>query len=152
MFLQAEDSARFFSKIVPSKFSLDLAIYHTCLQLYATTASLEEPLTNQHPYLHPPVELVEHVTSHVTSPNQSDYSQSHPHVALLRKYQELLADFTQGEVLLGLGLGECKQAMVSVFPEYGLLPVVSGLPWTIKGLGCHRFDTQTLPSSKEIDS
>jgi hypothetical protein len=61
-------------------------------------------MTTPHPYLHPPVQLVEHVTSHVTS---SDVYQSHhPHVALLRKYQESLDDYTQGEVLLGLGLGE----------------------------------------------
>lgn len=102
-YIQGEQSAPFFSKLTPSKFSLELAIYYTCLQLYATTASLEEPLTSTHPYLHPPVQLVHHVTSHVTS---SDVSQSHPHITLLRKYQELLDDYTQGEVLLGLGLGE----------------------------------------------
>ena len=102
-YIQAEQSAPFFSKIVPSKFSLELVIYYTCLQLYATTASLEEPMTNPHPYLHPPVQLVEHVTSHVTS---SDVCHSHSHVALLRKYKEFLDDYTQGEVLLGLGLGE----------------------------------------------
>ena len=101
--VQAEDSAPFFSKLVPSKFSLELAIYYTCLQLYVTTASLEEPLTNPHPYLYPPVQLVEHVTSHETS---SDVCKSHPHVVLLRKYQELLDDYSQGQVLLGLGLGE----------------------------------------------
>ena len=60
-------------------------------------------MTNPHPYLHPPVQLIKHVTSHVTS---SDVCQSHPHVVLLRKYQESLDDYTQGEVLLGLGLGE----------------------------------------------
>ena len=103
MYVQAEESDKFFSKLVPSKFSLKLAIYYTCLQLYATTASLEEPPTNPHPYLHPPVQLVEHVTSRVMS---SDVCRSRPHVELLRKYQELLDDYTQGQVLLGLGLGE----------------------------------------------
>lgn len=97
--VQAEQSAPFFSKIVPSKFSLELVIYYTCLQLYVTTAILEQPMTNSHPYLHPPVQLVDHVTS-------SGDCEGHPHVALLRKYQELLDDYTQGEVLLGLGLGE----------------------------------------------
>ena len=100
--IQAEQSAPFFSKIIPSKFSLELAIYYTCLQLYVTTAILEQPMTNPHPYLHPPVQLVDHVTSHVTSSDDG----GHPHVALLRKYQESLDDYTQGEVLLGLGLGE----------------------------------------------
>lgn len=60
-------------------------------------------MTSSHPYLHPPVQLVEHVTSHVTS---LDIRQSHPYITLLRKYQESLADYSQGEVLLGLGLGE----------------------------------------------
>ena len=106
LFIQTEDSALFFSKLIPSKFSLELAIYYTCIQLYATTASLEEPLTQQHPYLHPPVQLVEHVTNHVTSLSQSYSSEGNQHIALLRRYQELLDDYTQGEVLLGLGLGK----------------------------------------------
>lgn len=101
--VQAEQLAPFFSKVVPSKFSLELAIYYTCLQLYITTAILEEPMTNPHPYLHLPVQLVDHVTSHVISLGDCE---GHSHVALLKKYQKSLDDYTQGEVLLGLGLGE----------------------------------------------
>ena len=103
--MQAEDSTHFFSKLVPSKFSLELAIFYTCLQLYATTASLDQPLTTPHPYLHPPTQLVDHVMHHVTSVDQSDGSQSYPLVSQLKKFQELLNDYIQGEVLLGLGLG-----------------------------------------------
>ena len=105
--MQAEESAQFFSKLVPSKFSLELAIFYTCLQLYATTASLDQPLTTPHPYLHPPTQLVDHVMHHVTSVDQSDGSQSYPLVSQLKRFQELLNDYTQGEVLLGLGLGKC---------------------------------------------
>ena len=65
-------------------------------------------MTYPHPYLHPPVQLMEHVISHVTSVNQSNNSENYAYVSLLRKYQELLDDYTQGEVLLGLGLGESK--------------------------------------------
>ena len=71
-------------------------------------------MTNPHPYLHPPVKLVEHVTSHVTL---SDVRPSHPHIALLGKYRESLDDYTQGEVLLGLGLGELFLAYSGKFFE-----------------------------------
>lgn len=113
LFIQPEDADLFFSKLTPSKFSLELAIYNTCIQLYATTASLEEPLTNQHPYLHPPVQIVEHVISHVTSFSQSHSSGRNQHIVLLRKYQELLDDYNEGEVLLGLGIGKSEASDIT---------------------------------------
>ena len=73
-------------------------------------------MTNPHPYLHPPVQLVDHVTSRVTS---SGDHEGHPDDALLRKYQESLDDYTQGEVLLGLGLGEpFLTCMMCLFENY----------------------------------
>ena len=63
-------------------------------------------MSKPHPYLHPPKEVVDHVISHVTASEKSDWPEEcQSLVELLQHYRELLADHTQAEVLQSLGLG-----------------------------------------------
>ena len=104
--MQPGDADKLFSKMVPDKFSLFTAVYYCCLQLYAMAGSCQT-LTVPHPYLHSPLELVDHVICHVTPVDELDLSENcHSVLKLLRKCQELLTDHTQAEVLRGLGLGK----------------------------------------------
>ena len=97
------------SNFAPSKFSLELGIYYFCLQIYSMATASLEPHLKPHPYFHPPVNLVEHVTRYVSSVEESDWSiELYPLVKLLKKYQEYQLEHTQAQLLLGLGLGMCE--------------------------------------------
>ncbi len=95
--------------MAPSKFCLQFAIYYTCLQIYAQTTPTTTPLavTRPHPFLHPPLDVVNHVTSHVSSIPASDWSpELLPFVKLLQCYTDRLTDHTEAESLQALGLGK----------------------------------------------
>lgn len=95
-----------------------MAIYYICLQIYCTAIVSLEPHRKPHPYLHPPTELVNHVTKYVSSTNESDWSDEIALlVGLLRKYQEYLMDHTQAQLLLGLGLG----MLISLLYPFGCM-------------------------------
>ena len=60
-----------------------------------------------HPYQHGSLELIEHVLSHVTSSDDSDWPDNQQAVvALLKNYQSLLEDHIQAQTLEELRLGE----------------------------------------------
>lgn len=95
------------SKVSASKLSLELVIYCICLHLYAATATPTAPP----PYQYPPSLFIPHMTRVVEcGSNLPEWSgQQKPWVELLAKYQQLLADHSQAEILLKLGLGSFKK-------------------------------------------
>uniref|UniRef100_A0A8D2IZ58 NBAS subunit of NRZ tethering complex n=1 Tax=Varanus komodoensis TaxID=61221 RepID=A0A8D2IZ58_VARKO len=102
---QVVDANKCFEKQSPSALSLQLASYYYSLQIYA---HLEPCFKDKcHPlYRADPRELIQMVTKHVT---QSGCAEWPDEIATLIKhlqyYNERLLDFTQAQILQGLGKG-----------------------------------------------
>ena len=91
------------SRVSSTKLSLELIIYCICLHIYSAITSSSPPPP---PYQYPPSSLIGHVTSMVESHDPNMWGDGQKQwVDLLIKYQQLLADCSQAEVLLKLGLG-----------------------------------------------
>ncbi|XP_032999018.1 neuroblastoma-amplified sequence isoform X1 [Lacerta agilis] len=102
---QVVDANKCFEKQSPSALSLQLASYYYSLQIYAHLAPCF--MDKCHPlYRADPRELIRMVTEHVTQRSHADWPEE---IATLIKhlqyYNERLLDFTQAQVLQGLGKG-----------------------------------------------
>ncbi|XP_062981250.1 NBAS subunit of NRZ tethering complex [Elgaria multicarinata webbii] len=102
---QVIDANKCFEKQSPSALSLQLASYYYSLQIYAHLAPCFKDKC--HPlYRADPKELIQMVTKHVTQSGCADWPDE---IATLIKhlqyYNERLLDFTQAQLLLGLGKG-----------------------------------------------
>ena len=82
-----------------------MAIYYICLNLYNIT-TLDIPSATP-PYKYPPTALMSHMSTLVKSRDVGGWTaKQKPWVDLLLKYEQLLKDHTQAEVLRNLGLGK----------------------------------------------
>ncbi|CAI5769585.1 neuroblastoma-amplified sequence isoform X1 [Podarcis lilfordi] len=102
---QVVDANKCFEKQSPSALSLQLASYYYSLQIYAHLAPCFRDKC--HPlYRADPRELIQMVTEHVTQRSRADWPEE---IATLIKhlqyYNERLLDFTQAQILQGLGKG-----------------------------------------------
>ncbi|XP_077167102.1 NBAS subunit of NRZ tethering complex isoform X2 [Paroedura picta] len=102
---QVVDANKCFEKQPPSALSLQLASYYYSLQIYARLAPCFKDKC--HPlYRADPNELIQLVTEHVTRKSCADWPDE---IATLTKhlqyYNERLLDFTQAQLLQGLGKG-----------------------------------------------
>ncbi|KAM3855647.1 NBAS subunit of NRZ tethering complex isoform 2-T2 [Vipera latastei] len=102
---QVVDANKCFEKQSPSALSLQLASYYYSLQIYAHLAPCFKD--ECHPlYRADPKDLIQMVTKHVTSSSCADWPEE---IAVLIKhlqyYNERLLDFTQAQILQGLGKG-----------------------------------------------
>ncbi|XP_061097581.1 NBAS subunit of NRZ tethering complex [Conger conger] len=102
---QVLDANKCFEKQSHSALSLQLAAYYYALQIYARlTPCLKDKC---HPlYRADPKDLIGLVTQHVTDSREADWPEELERlIAQLRLYNERLTDFTQAQVLSGLGRG-----------------------------------------------
>ncbi|XP_026530082.1 neuroblastoma-amplified sequence [Notechis scutatus] len=102
---QVVDANKCFEKQSPSALSLQLASYYYSLQIYAHLAPCFKD--ECHPlYRADPKDLIQMVTKHVTNSSYADWPEE---IAILIKhlqyYNERLLDFTQAQILQGLGKG-----------------------------------------------
>ncbi|XP_061478724.1 NBAS subunit of NRZ tethering complex isoform X2 [Rhineura floridana] len=102
---QVVDANKCFEKLSPSALSLQLASYYYSLQIYAHLAPCFKDKC--HPlYRADPKELIQMVSKHVTQSSCADWPDE---IATLIKhlqyYNERLLDFTQAQILQGLGKG-----------------------------------------------
>lgn len=97
------------SKASSSKLSLELVIYCICLHLYMASDAVVTTPTAPPPYQYAPSLFITHMTRVVEQYGEDSTDQQKPWVELLNKYQQLLADHSQAELLLKLGLGQCKK-------------------------------------------
>ncbi|XP_039190737.1 neuroblastoma-amplified sequence isoform X2 [Crotalus tigris] len=102
---QVVDANKCFEKQSPSALSLQLASYYYSLQIYAHLAPCFKD--ECHPlYRADPRDLIQMVTKHVTNSSYADWPDE---IAILIKhlqyYNERLLDFTQAQILQGLGKG-----------------------------------------------
>nr|XP_056712438.1 NBAS subunit of NRZ tethering complex [Euleptes europaea] len=102
---QVVDANKCFEKQPPSALSLQLASYYYSLQIYACLAPCFKDKC--HPlYRADPKELIQMVTEHVTQTSYADWpDEIAALIKHLRYYNERLLDFTQAQVLQGLGKG-----------------------------------------------
>ena len=83
-----------------------MVIYCVCLHLYAVSTAEATPPAPP-PYEYAPSLFVSHMTRLAESRELEEWSdQQRAWVQLLAKYRQLLADYSQAEILLKLGLGE----------------------------------------------
>ncbi|XP_063170753.1 NBAS subunit of NRZ tethering complex [Candoia aspera] len=102
---QVVDANKCFEKQSPSALSLQLASYYYSLQIYVHLAPCFKD--ECHPlYRVDPKDLIQMVTKHVTNSSFADWPEE---IAILIKhlqyYNERLLDFTQAQILQGLGKG-----------------------------------------------
>ncbi|XP_067400847.1 NBAS subunit of NRZ tethering complex isoform X2 [Emydura macquarii macquarii] len=102
---QVVDANKCFEKQSHSALSLQLASYYYSLQIYARLAPCFEDKC--HPlYRADPKELIKMVTKHVTECGCADWSEEiSTFIKQLYYYNERLLDFTQAQILQGLGKG-----------------------------------------------
>ncbi|EHB07797.1 Neuroblastoma-amplified sequence, partial [Heterocephalus glaber] len=102
---QVLDANRCFEKQSHSALSLQLAVYYYSLQIYARLAPCSRD--NCHPvYRAHPKEVIRMVTSYVTRRGQEAWPEDLASLtAHLHYYNEKLLDFTQAQLLQGLGKG-----------------------------------------------
>ncbi|NXG33710.1 NBAS protein, partial [Dromaius novaehollandiae] len=102
---QVVDANKCFEKQLHSALSLQLASYYYSLQIYARLAPCFKDKC--HPlYRADPKELIKMVTKHVTQYDQADWPEEIATlIDQLHYYNERLLDFTQAQVLQGLGKG-----------------------------------------------
>ncbi|KAH0621966.1 hypothetical protein JD844_023774 [Phrynosoma platyrhinos] len=103
--IKVVDANKCFEKQAPSALSLQLASYYYSLQIYARLAPCFKD--ECHPlYRADPKELIQMVTKHISQSNTVDWPDE---IATLIKhlqyYNERLLDFTQAQILQGLGKG-----------------------------------------------
>ena len=100
-----------------------MVIYCVCLHLYAVS-TVEATPPAPPPYEYAPSLFVSHMTRLAESCELEEWSdQQRPWVQLLAKYWQLLADYSQGEVLLKLGLGERQGARgIKIFAQKLIVP------------------------------
>lgn len=106
---QMNEADQCFQDIPRTPLSLQLATYYYALQLYTLlrSKSKTKAKAERDPiYSRAPDDVVKSVLGHVSSADQSDWSDElrELHSKLLH-YQEVLADFVQAQVLQGLGKG-----------------------------------------------
>ncbi|XP_067324768.1 NBAS subunit of NRZ tethering complex isoform X1 [Anolis sagrei] len=102
---QVLDANKCFEKQPPSALSLQLASYYYSLQIYARLAPCFKD--ECHPlYRADPKELIQMVTKHVSQSSSLDWpDETATLIKHLQYYNEQLLDFTQAQVLQGLGKG-----------------------------------------------
>ncbi|NWX90393.1 NBAS protein, partial [Nothoprocta pentlandii] len=102
---QVVDANKCFEKQLPSALSLQLASYYYSLQIYARLAPCFKDKC--HPlYRADPKELIKMVTKHVSQYGYADWPEEVATlINQLHYYNERLLDFTQAQVLQGLGKG-----------------------------------------------
>ncbi|XP_051471909.1 NBAS subunit of NRZ tethering complex isoform X2 [Apus apus] len=102
---QVVDANKCFEKQLHSALSLQLASYYYSLQIYARLAPCFKDKC--HPlYRADPRELIQMVTKHVAERGDTEWPEDIPAlVEQLRYYNERLLDFTQAQILQGLGKG-----------------------------------------------
>ncbi|KAJ8270630.1 hypothetical protein GJAV_G00117350 [Gymnothorax javanicus] len=102
---QVLDANKCFEKQSHSALSLQLAAYYYALQIYARLAPCLKDKC--HPlYRADPKELIQLVTKHVTDSQEADWPEElRKLIGQLQLYNERLTDFTQAQVLRGLGRG-----------------------------------------------
>ncbi|KAJ8275215.1 hypothetical protein COCON_G00098400 [Conger conger] len=111
---QVLDANKCFEKQSHSALSLQLAAYYYALQIYARlTPCLKDKC---HPlYRADPKDLIGLVTQHVTDSREADWPEELERlIAQLRLYNERLTDFTQAQVLRGLGRGQSKETILGL--------------------------------------
>uniref|UniRef100_A0A8C1LQR9 NBAS subunit of NRZ tethering complex n=1 Tax=Cyprinus carpio TaxID=7962 RepID=A0A8C1LQR9_CYPCA len=103
---QVLDANTCFEKQPPSALSLQLAAYYYSLQIYSRLAPCFKDKCSPL-YRADPRELIRLVTKHVTDHAGCDWGDEELRVLIdqLRLYSERLTDFTQAQVLQGLGRG-----------------------------------------------
>uniref|UniRef100_A0A673JYD9 Neuroblastoma-amplified sequence N-terminal domain-containing protein n=1 Tax=Sinocyclocheilus rhinocerous TaxID=307959 RepID=A0A673JYD9_9TELE len=103
---QVLDANTCFEKQPPSALSLQLAAYYYSLQIYSRLAPCFKDKCSPL-YRADPRELIRLVTKHVTDHAGCDWGDEELQVLIgqLRLYSERLTDFTQAQVLQGLGRG-----------------------------------------------
>uniref|UniRef100_A0A803TSU4 NBAS subunit of NRZ tethering complex n=1 Tax=Anolis carolinensis TaxID=28377 RepID=A0A803TSU4_ANOCA len=102
---QVLDANKCFEKQPPSALSLQLASYYYSLQIYARLAPCFKD--ECHPlYRADPKELIQMVTKHVSQSSSFNWpDETATLIKHLQYYNERLLDFTQAQVLQGLGKG-----------------------------------------------
>ncbi|XP_010131612.1 PREDICTED: neuroblastoma-amplified sequence-like, partial [Buceros rhinoceros silvestris] len=102
---QVVDANKCFEKQLHSALSLQLASYYYSLQIYARLAPCFKDKC--HPlYRADPKELIQVVTKHVTQYSYTDWPEEIATlINQLHYYNERLLDFTQAQILQGLGKG-----------------------------------------------
>ncbi|XP_064911947.1 NBAS subunit of NRZ tethering complex isoform X2 [Columba livia] len=102
---QVVDANKCFEKQLHSALSLQLASYYYSLQIYARLAPCFKD--ECHPlYRADPTELIQVVTKHVTQYGYTDWPEEMATlINQLHYYNERLLDFTQAQILQGLGKG-----------------------------------------------
>ncbi|KAI4898258.1 hypothetical protein NFI96_033076, partial [Prochilodus magdalenae] len=103
---QVLDANSCFEKQPPSALSLQLAAYYYSLQIYSRLAPCFKDKCSAL-YRADPRELIRLVTKHVSDHEGRDWADKELEALIgqLRLYSERLTDFTQAQVLLGLGRG-----------------------------------------------
>lgn len=103
---QVLDANSCFEKQPPSALSLQLAAYYYSLQIYSRLAPCFKDKCSAL-YRADPKELIHLVTKHVTDHEGHDWADEELKALIgqLRLYSERLTDFTQAQVLRGLGRG-----------------------------------------------
>lgn len=96
------------SRVSSSRFSLELVIYCICLHVYTMSSVMDQlAAIPADLYQASPTQLISHVITAVKSHDlQASWSERQkPWIDLLLKYQQMLSDHAQAEILLDLGLG-----------------------------------------------
>ncbi|KAJ7341051.1 hypothetical protein JRQ81_004732 [Phrynocephalus forsythii] len=103
---QVVDANKCFEKQAPSALSLQLASYYYSLQIYAHLAPCIFQYNVHNVYTADPKELIRRVTEHVSQASGADWpDEIAALIKHLRYYNERLLDFTQAQILQGLGKG-----------------------------------------------
>ncbi|KAA0708511.1 Neuroblastoma-amplified sequence [Triplophysa tibetana] len=145
---QVLDANACFEKQPPSALSLQLATYYYSLQIYSRLAPCFKDKCSPL-YRADPRELIRLVTKHVTDHAGRDWvnEELEALIAHLRLYSERLTDFTQAQVLQGLGRGVDVQRFSNdnQYKKETILGLAETLDESVYGISCSLAQRYNIP-------
>ncbi|KAI7799761.1 putative neuroblastoma-amplified sequence [Triplophysa rosa] len=145
---QVLDANACFEKQPPSAPSLQLAAYYYSLQIYSRLAPCFKDKCSPL-YRADPRELIRLVTKHVTDHAGSDWvnEELEALIGQLRLYSERLTDFTQAQVLQGLGRGVDVQRFSNdnQYKKETILGLAETLDESVYGISCSLAQRYSIP-------
>ncbi|XP_030627151.1 NBAS subunit of NRZ tethering complex [Chanos chanos] len=145
---QVLDANRCFEQQPPSALSLQLAAYYYAVQIYSRLAPCFKDKCHAL-YRADPRELIRQVTKHVTDNEDYDWPDEELRALIgqLRVYSDRLTDFTQAQVLQGLGRGVDVQRFSSdaQYKKETILGLAETLDESVYGISLSLAHRYSLP-------